>query len=111
MSTSKTTLSARLQRRTLSLSEKIKLIDYKKSNPTISCRDVAEIFNIGKTSAATIKNMKTSFAKTMLVLKVTGSEFVGENFTNCMKQCICSIENAVKAICILLVLSYKKSHC
>ena len=54
MSTSKKTLSARLQRKTLSLSEKIHLLDYKKSNPTIDCRDIAEIFNIGKTSAATI---------------------------------------------------------
>ena len=54
MSTSKKTLSARLQRKTLSLSEKIELLDDKKSNPTISCRDIAEIFNIGKTSAETI---------------------------------------------------------
>ena len=54
MSTSRKTLSARLQRKTLSLSKKIKLLDYKKSNPTTGCRDIAEIFNIGKTSAATI---------------------------------------------------------
>ena len=54
MSTSKKTLSARLQRKILPLSEKIKLLDYKKSNPTIGSRDIAEIFNIGKTSAATI---------------------------------------------------------
>ena len=54
MSTSKQTLGARLQRKTLSLSEKIKLLDYKKSNPTIGCREIAEIFNVGKTSAATI---------------------------------------------------------
>ena len=54
MSTSKKTLSARLQRKTLSLSEKIKLLDYKKSNPTIGCRDIVEIFNIEKTSAASI---------------------------------------------------------
>ena len=54
MSTSKKTLSARLQRKTLSLSEKIELLDDKKSNPTISCRDIAEIFNTGKTSAETI---------------------------------------------------------
>ena len=57
MSTYKKTLSARLKRKTLSLNEKINLLDHKKSNPTIGCRDVAEIFNIGKTSAATrIKN-------------------------------------------------------
>ena len=54
ISTSKKTLSALLQRKTLSLSEKIKLLDYKKSNPRIGCRDIAEMFNIGKTSAATI---------------------------------------------------------
>ena len=54
MSTSKKRLSARLQRKTLSLSEEIKLLDYKKNNPTIGCRDIAEIFDIGKTSAATI---------------------------------------------------------
>ena len=30
------------------------MLDYKKSNPTIGCRDIAEMFNIGKTSAATI---------------------------------------------------------
>ena len=54
ISTSKKTFSALLQRKTLSLSEKIKLLDYKKSNPTIGCRDIAEMFNIGKTSAATI---------------------------------------------------------
>ena len=54
MSTSKKTLSARLQRKTLSLSKKINLLDYKKSNHTIGYRDIAEIFDIGKTSAATI---------------------------------------------------------
>ena len=82
MSTSKKTLSARLQRKTLSLSEKIKLLDYKKRNHTISCRDIAEIFNIGKTSAATIIKNEEKLAKTMPVLKVTGSEFVRENLTS-----------------------------
>ena len=67
----------------LPLSKKINLLDYKKSNPTIGSRDIAENFNIGKTSAATIiKKMKRTFAKTMPVLKVTGSKFVRENFTN-----------------------------
>ena len=63
MSTSKMTLSARLQRKTLSLSEKIKLLDYKKSNPMIGCRDIAEIFNIGKISAATIMKNEEKFRK------------------------------------------------
>ena len=30
------------------------MLNYKKSNPTIDCRDTAEIFNIGKASAVTI---------------------------------------------------------
>ena len=30
------------------------MLDYKKSNPTIGCRDIAEIFNIRKPSATTI---------------------------------------------------------
>ena len=59
MSTSKKTLSAQFQGKTLSLSEKIKLLDYKKSNPTIGYpRDIAKIFKIGKTSAATINDEK-----------------------------------------------------
>ena len=57
------TLSARLQRKTLSLSEKIKLLNYKKSNPMSGCRDIAEIFNIGKTSAATIMKNEEKFRK------------------------------------------------
>ena len=63
MCTSKKTLGARLQRKTLSLSEKIKLFDYKKSNPTIGCWDIAETFNIGKTSAATIIKNKGKLRK------------------------------------------------
>ena len=30
------------------------MFDYKKSNPTIACRNIAQIFNIGKTYGATI---------------------------------------------------------
>ena len=79
MSTSKNTLSARLQRKTLTLSKKMKLLDYRKRNPTIGCRDIAEIFNIGKTSAVTI--IKNEVLPAMLVLKVTGNKFVRENLT------------------------------
>ena len=54
MSTSRKTLSARLQRKMLSLNEKIKLLYCKKSNPMIGSRNNAETFDNGKTSAATI---------------------------------------------------------
>ena len=53
-STSKRTPSTRLQRKTLSLSKKVTLFNYKKTNPKIGFRDIAEIFNIGKTFAVTI---------------------------------------------------------
>ena len=44
--------------------------------------------------------MKRSFAKIMPVLKVTGSEFVRENLTNWMKQCICGTQKAISGALI-----------
>ena len=57
----------------------MKFLDYRKKNPTIGCRYIAEIFNIGKTSAVTI--IKNEVLPTMPVLKVTGNKFVRENLT------------------------------
>ena len=54
MSLSKKALSGRLQKKTLTLHEKVKVLNYKKEHPKLSCRDVAESFKIGKTAAATI---------------------------------------------------------
>ena len=54
MSLSKKALCGKLEKKTLSLHDKIKVLDFKKGNPKKSCRDIAEIFKIGKTSAATI---------------------------------------------------------
>ena len=63
MSTFKKALSAQLQRKNVITKRKIKLLDYKKSSPTIGCRCIAEIFNIGKTSAATITKNEKKFCK------------------------------------------------
>ena len=46
MSLSKKTLSGRLLKKTLSLSEKVQLLDYRKKNPKSDCRDIAEVFKI-----------------------------------------------------------------
>lgn len=54
MSLSKKALSGQMEKKTLSLQDKVKLLDYKKDHPKKSCRDIAEVFKIGKTSAATI---------------------------------------------------------
>ena len=63
MSSSKKTPSAQFQGKKLSLGEKIKLLYYKESTPTIGCRNIAEVFNIGKTSAATIIKNEEKFRK------------------------------------------------
>ena len=63
MSTSKKRFSARFQRKTLLLSEKIKQLNYKKSNLMIGCKYIAEIFNIGKASAATTIKNEEKFRK------------------------------------------------
>ena len=52
MSLSKKVFSGRLQKKTLAL--RVQLLDYMKKNPKIGCRDIAEIFRIGKTSDETI---------------------------------------------------------
>ena len=76
MPTSKKTLSAQLQGKTLFLSKKIKFLVYKKCNP------LTEILNIGKITAATIIKMIRRFTKIASVLNVTGSKFVRKNLAN-----------------------------
>ena len=54
MASNKHVLAGKLSKRTLTLEEKIKLLDYKKKNPTVGVRSIADQFNIGKTAAASI---------------------------------------------------------
>ena len=62
---SKKHLSGRMKRKTLSIVEKIKLIDFAKKNPTFGCRKFGEIHGTGKTSVAYIlkdeDNMRKEF--------------------------------------------------
>ena len=58
MSLSKKALSRRLQK-----VQKVQLLDYRKKTPKIDCRNIAEIFKIGKTSAATIINNEEKLCK------------------------------------------------
>ena len=48
MATNKYQLAGKLSKRTLTLDEKIKLLDFKKKNPSLGCRAIGEKFNIGK---------------------------------------------------------------
>ena len=67
-----------MKRKTLSLSEKIKLIDFAKTNPTFGCRKIGEIHRIGKTSVTCIlkdeviseKNLKCS--KVLIIISLNG---------------------------------------
>ena len=54
MASNKHVLAGKLSKRTLTLEEKIKLLDFKKKNPSAGCRAIADKFNIGKTAAASI---------------------------------------------------------
>ncbi|XP_057299445.1 tigger transposable element-derived protein 4-like [Hydractinia symbiolongicarpus] len=56
---SKQQLAGKFQKKTLTLDEKIKFLDFAKKNPKFGCRKLADIHSIGKTAAATIlKNEK-----------------------------------------------------
>ena len=54
MSLSKHQLAGKLSKKTLSLHEKVKFLDFAEGNPNFGCRTLAEIFKIGKTAAAII---------------------------------------------------------
>ena len=59
MAMSKHDLVGAFEKQTLTLEEKIKLLDYAEANQKLGGRNIAEVFNIGKTAAANIlKNKK-----------------------------------------------------
>ena len=60
MSCLKFQVSVRMKRKTFSLDERMKVIDYANKNPKIGCRVIAEHFSIGKTCVTNIlRNAKT----------------------------------------------------
>ena len=54
MSLSKHQLASKLSKKTLSLDENVKFLDFAKGNPNFGCRKLAEIFKIRKTAVANI---------------------------------------------------------
>ena len=54
MSLSKHQLAGKLSKKTLSLDEKVKFLDFAKGNPKFGCRKLAEIFKIGKTAGVLV---------------------------------------------------------
>ena len=54
MSFSKHKLAGKLSKKTLSLDEKVKFLDFDKGNPKFGCRKLAKKFKIGKTATANI---------------------------------------------------------
>ena len=54
MALSKQQLAGKLARKTLSLDEMVKFLDFAKENPTLGCKKLTEIFKIGKTATANI---------------------------------------------------------
>ena len=75
MSLSKKHRAGCLKKRTLSLNEKFKLIDFSKDNPSFGCRKISEVFGVGKTAVANIlkneqklREKHTSFQDTRFFL-------------------------------------------
>ena len=63
---SKQQLAGKLAKKTLTLDEKIKFLDFAKKNPKLGCRKPADIYKIGKTAAANIlKSEKKKFVNNM----------------------------------------------
>ena len=56
-------LAGKLSKRTLTLDEKIKLLDFKKKNPSLGYRAIGEKFNIGKTAGASILSNEDKIRK------------------------------------------------
>lgn len=59
MAISKQQLAGALEKKTLTLYEKIKFLEYAERNKTLGCRKLADVLHIGKTATANIlKNKK-----------------------------------------------------
>ena len=55
--------AGKLAKKTLTLDEKIKFLDFAEKNPKLGCRKLADIYKIGKTAAATILKDEKKFRK------------------------------------------------
>ena len=58
MAMSKYQLTGSLEKKTLTLQEKIKFLDYAEPNEKLSCRKLTDVFKIGKTAANNILKNK-----------------------------------------------------
>ena len=54
MALSKQQFAGKLAKKNISLDKKVKSLDFAQENPTLGCRELAEIFKIWKTAAANI---------------------------------------------------------
>ena len=63
MAINKYQLAGKLSKQILTLDEQIKLLDFKKKNPSLGCRAIGEKFNIGKTAAASILSKEDKIRK------------------------------------------------
>ena len=47
-------LCSRLQKKTLTLDEKVRVLDHAEKNPKVGCRELAELFGVGKMQIAAL---------------------------------------------------------
>ena len=104
-------LKISLFKKTLSPSEKVQLLDYRKKNPKIGYRDIAEIFKIKKKSAATFIKNEEKFRKKYASFQGNRKRNRRGKFQKLSEAMYRRTQNVVQAICIPQVLSCKKKHC
>ena len=63
MAISKQQLAGALEKKTLTLYEKIKFLEYAERNKTLGCRKLADVLHIGKTATANILKNKKKIRK------------------------------------------------
>ena len=110
MSISKNALNDRLRKKTLSLSEKVQLLDSRGKNLKIGCRVISEIFKIGKVSAAMIIKNEEKLHKECASVQGNRKRNRQGTLSISMKEFICGTQKVVQSICIPQVLLYKKKH-
>ena len=101
MSLSKHQLAGKLSKKTLSLDEKVKFLDFARGNPNFGCRKLAEVIKIGKTAAANILKEEKSIIASMNYIVKSLSNVIGLASTRkSMTFYTCGIRDAVLQIFI-----------
>ena len=104
MSLSKHQLAGKLSKKTLSLDEKVTFLDFAEGNQNFGCRNLEEIFKIGKTAAANILKEEKSIRSQHELFCESLRNVIGQASTKkSMGFYFCGIRDVVLPIFIQMV--------